>query len=92
MLANDKPVLVDFSADWCTACKKLEPTLSRLASDFKGQATVVRVDVDDSKVLADQYGVSALPTIILFKNGAELARFRGAQSERRLRGALKGAL
>jgi thioredoxin 1 len=73
VLGAQVPVLVDFYADWCGPCKQLAPTLDRIASGTAG-AKVVKVNIDDSPELAAKYQVHSLPTVMVFKNGAVVAR------------------
>jgi len=65
----DKPVLVDFSAEWCGPCKKLEPTIEELAEEYDGKAVICHIDVDSSLETARKFQVMSVPTLILFKNG-----------------------
>lgn len=69
VLDSDVPVLVDFWASWCGPCNALAPVLEDLAVEFDGKAKVAKVNVDDYQGLTNQYGVRALPTLILFKQG-----------------------
>ena len=75
--SSTMPVLVDFFAEWCPPCRKLGPTLEELAVEMEGRLRIVKVNVDTSTV-ASQYGVMNIPTMILFKNGEEVARKVGA--------------
>lgn len=69
VLQSDKPVLVDFWASWCYPCKMLGPTVSQIADEYAGVVKVGKVNVDDEQGLAMRYGVSSIPTVILFKDG-----------------------
>lgn len=73
--------LIDFKAVWCGPCKTQEPIISKLAANFQGQATIATVDVDQNLDTAARYQVQSIPTLILFKNGIEIQRFIGLQSE-----------
>jgi thioredoxin 1 len=66
--------LVDFWATWCGPCKMLAPVIEELGEQYEGSATIAKVDVDAEPALAARYGVMSIPTVILFKNGAEIDR------------------
>lgn len=74
-------VLVDFSATWCGPCKMLTPVLEELSSDYQGKASIVKVDVDKEQELAMQYGVMAVPTMIIFKDGEVVKQLQGFQAK-----------
>lgn len=71
--------LVDFWADWCMPCKLLAPTISQVADEYQGKAKVGKLNVEEAKQTAAKYGVSSIPTVILFKNGKEIKRFVGVK-------------
>jgi thioredoxin 1 len=79
VLASDKPVLVDFWAVWCGPCKMVSPIVSEIAEDFAGKIGVYKLDVDNAGDIAANYGVSSIPTLILFSAGREAARCVGAK-------------
>lgn len=81
VLASDQPVLVDFWAEWCMPCKMLTPTIEAIADEFKGKVKVGKVDTDSNRETAVKYAISAIPTVIIFKNGQVAKKFVGLQSK-----------
>ena len=81
VLKSDKPVLVDFFAEWCGPCKMAAPVLDKLAEDYKDKAGIVKVDVDQNQELAQKYSVMSIPTVILFNGGEEKDRKIGFAGE-----------
>lgn len=77
-------VLVDFWAPWCPPCVKLGPTIHKLADKYAGRAIVGKVNVDEQKQKAAQFGIRSIPTIMIFKNGQNVERLVGLQSEETL--------
>ncbi len=69
VLKSDKPVIVDFWAEWCGPCKQLSPIVDELANDMKDKVKVVKVNIDDAPEAPTKYGVRGVPTLMLFKGG-----------------------
>lgn len=84
VLEASGPVLVDFSATWCGPCQMLAPVIEQLAGELAGRLSVFTVDIDQNPVLASRYGVSAVPTLILFENGQVIRKTMGYQSKDKL--------
>jgi thioredoxin len=81
VLNSERPVLVDFWAQWCAPCRMLAPTVEAVAEKYQGSATVVKLNVDDNPEVSQRYGIKGIPTLILFKNGKEEERVVGATSK-----------
>ena len=77
VLKSDLPVLVDFTAAWCSPCKMLSPLVSELAQEWEGKARIYKMDVDTNKQTPIKYGVMGVPSLILFKDGGIAARLTG---------------
>jgi thioredoxin 1 len=73
----DRPVLVDFYADWCGPCRMLAPTIEKLAKDYQGRAVVAKVNVDSLPALASRYGIQGIPAVVAFDKGKEVQRLVG---------------
>lgn len=74
VLKSDKPVLVDFFADWCGPCRMVSPVIEELAGEYEGKISVGKLDVDANQKVAGDYRVMSIPTVILFEKGKEVAR------------------
>jgi thioredoxin 1 len=80
VLGSDKPVLVDFWAEWCGPCRMIAPSVEAVAEQFAETATVVKMNVDENTNVPQQFGIRGIPTLILFKGGKEVERVVGAVS------------
>lgn len=92
VLQADKPVLVDFYADWCGPCKMMAPTVEELAADFAGKAKVGKLNVDLSPEIAERYGIMSIPTLLIFRGGEVFYKAIGVQSKQVVADALNKAL
>ena len=88
VVQSDIPVLVDFWAEWCMPCKMLAPTIDELAGDYAGRVKVCKLDTDNARDSAMQFGISAIPTVILFKDGMPAKKFVGLQQKAELKAAI----
>lgn len=89
VLSSDKPVLVDFWAEWCGPCRTLGPILDEVASEIGEKATIVKVNVDENGELAQQYGIRGIPTMIFFKNGEAAKTLVGVQPKEEIKKSLE---
>jgi thioredoxin 1 len=85
-------VLVDFSATWCGPCKKLEPIVAEIASEYDGRLKVVKVDVDRAPATAARFGVLSVPTVLLFRDGSVKDQSIGVLSKRALKDRVEKVL
>jgi len=92
VLGSDKPVLVDFWAEWCGPCKMIGPSLEELADELGEQVTIVKVDIDENPDAPGRYGVRGIPTMILFKDGAPAATQVGAAPKSQIKRWIEGAI
>jgi thioredoxin 1 len=77
----DRPVLVDFYADWCGPCRMLAPTIEKLAKEYQGRAIIAKVNVDSLPAIAGQYGIRGIPAVLVFDKGQEVQRLVGLRPQ-----------
>ena len=84
VLQSDKPVLVDFWAEWCGPCRAIAPTLDELAGAYDGKLQIAKINVDDNRAVPAKFGIRGIPTLMLFKDGQLAATKVGAMSKAQL--------
>lgn len=89
VLDSDKPVLIDFWADWCGPCRMIAPSVKELAEEYDGIMKVGKIDVDDNPAVPGRYGVVGIPTLMLFKGGKVVERVTGALPKNRIEAQIK---
>lgn len=92
VISSDKPVLVDFFAEWCGPCKMMAPALDELSEEMADRVTIVKIDAEESPEAPSKYGIRGFPTMLLFKNGEVAASKMGAMRKSELKAWIEGAL
>jgi len=92
VLGADKPVLVDFWAEWCGPCKMIAPALEEIAAELGDQVTVAKINIDENPDTPGRYGVRGIPTMLLFRNGEAVAQKVGAAPRSQIQQWLEGEL
>ena len=92
VLKSDKPVVIDFWAEWCAPCRQIAPIIKELAAEHGDQVKIVKMDIDSSPGTPGQYGVRAIPTILAFKDGQVIQQLQGARPKRDFDAMVEGLL
>jgi len=90
VLKSDKPVLVDFYAEWCGPCKMMSPIIDELAKEYDGKIKIVKLNVDENQMTAGKYQVMSIPTLFIFKNGEIVEQMVGYQDKSALVARIEG--
>ena len=77
VLDSDIPVIIDFWAEWCNPCKMMAPVYEELSEEYKGKLKFCKLNTEDEMLIAQQYGIQSIPTLMIFKNGEIILRFSG---------------
>ena len=92
VLKADKPVLVDFWAEWCGPCKVIGPSLEEISDELADHVTITKANLDDAPEAATKFGIRTIPNLVLFKGGQEIARFSRAAPKSQLKQWLQESL
>jgi len=92
VVKSETPVLVDFWAPWCGPCRAIAPMVEELAGEYEGKVSFAKLNTDDNQRTAMKFGVMAIPTLIMFRGGNEVARITGVQPKTSLKRTIDGVV
>ncbi|WP_026994471.1 thioredoxin family protein [Flectobacillus major] len=92
LIASPTPVIIDFTASWCVPCKKITPILGQLVDELDEEISIIKIDVDKNPILRKKYNITAVPTLIAFKNGKQKWRHTGMITLAKAKLAIRGIL
>ena len=92
ILNSDKPVIIDFWAEWCAPCRQIAPIIKELADEYGDRVKVVKMDIDANPKTPGDYGIRAIPTILSFKDGKVVEQLQGARPKKDFEAAIKNLL
>jgi thioredoxin 1 len=92
VIKSEKPVLVDFWAEWCSPCRMLSPVVDEIAQNYEGKIVVGKINIDEQEVLAQKFGVMSIPTLILFKDGKAVQKSVGVVGKDKIKNMIDTVL